>query len=142
MARFGNARVILGGFVLAVVSYALFLPVGPDWSYAAMFPTLLLTGVAFALAYGPLTIAATEGIAEGEQGLASGLLHTATQFGSAVGIAAVTAVYGTAGGGLGGFRAALVVPVVMVALGAVITATGVRTGRRTEIPAAATDVRV
>lgn len=56
VARFGNARVILGGFVLAVVSYALFLPVGPDWSYAAMFPTLFLTGLAFALAYGPLTI--------------------------------------------------------------------------------------
>ncbi|MFK0225852.1 MFS transporter [Streptomyces sp. NPDC090303] len=142
VARFGNARVILGGFVLAVVSYALFTPVGPDWSYAAMFPTLLLTGIAFALAYGPLTIAGTEGIAEEEQGLASGLLTTATQFGSAVGIAAVTAVYGIAGGGLGGFRAALVVPVVMVTLGALITATGVRAGRRTEAPEAATDVTV
>lgn len=128
VARFGNARVILGGFVLAVVSYALFLPVGPDWSYAAMFPTLFLTGLAFALAYGPLTIAGTEGIAEEEQGLAGGLLTTATQFGSAVGIAAVTAVYGLAGGGLDGFRAALVVPLVMVVLGAVITATGVRGG--------------
>ncbi|MFI1715379.1 MFS transporter [Streptomyces litmocidini] len=140
VARFGNARVILGGFVLAVVSYALFLPVGPDWSYAAMFPTLLLTGIAFALAYGPLTIAGTEGVAEEEQGLASGLLTTATQFGSAVGIAAVTAAYGLAGGGLDGFRAALVVPVVMVALGALITATGVRGGRRTEVPEGATEV--
>ncbi|MEU7292052.1 MFS transporter [Streptomyces exfoliatus] len=136
VARFGNARVILGGFVLAVVSYALFLPVGPDWSYAAMFPTLFLTGLAFALAYGPLTIAGTEGIAEEEQGLAGGLLTTATQFGSAVGIAAVTAVYGLAGGGLDGFRAALVVPLVMVVLGAVITATGVRGGaaRTPEVP--------
>ncbi|MFD3332878.1 MFS transporter [Streptomyces sp. NPDC058700] len=128
VARYGNAKVILGGFVLAVVSYALFLPVGPDWSYAAMLPTLFLTGLAFALAYGPLTIAGTDGIAEEEQGLAGGLLTTATQFGSAVGIAAVTAVYGLAGGGLAGFRAALVVPLVMVALGAVITATGVRKG--------------
>lgn len=145
VARFGNARVILGGFVLAVVSYALFLPVGPDWSYAAMFPTLLLTGLAFALAYGPLTIAGTEGIAEEEQGLASGLLTTATQFGSAVGIAAVTAVYGLAGGGLDGFRAALVVPLVMVAVGAVVTATGVRGGSRAavpEAPEAATKVTV
>src|SRR6476620_1959048 len=37
---------------------------------------------AFALAYGPLTIVATEGIAEEEQGLAGGLLHTAFQFGA------------------------------------------------------------
>ncbi|MFE7511837.1 MFS transporter [Streptomyces sp. NPDC057540] len=142
VARFGNARVILGGFVLAVVSYALFLPVGPDWSYAAMFPTLLLTGIAFALAYGPLTIAGTDGIAEEDQGLASGLLTTATQFGSAVGIAAVTAVYGIAGGGIGGFRAALVVPVAMVVLGAVISATGVRAERRAGVPEAATEVTV
>ncbi|MFJ8296182.1 MFS transporter [Streptomyces sp. NPDC094447] len=148
VARFGNAKVILGGFVLAVGSYALFLPVGPDWSYAAMFPTLLLTGLAFALAYGPLTIAGTEGIAEEEQGLASGLLTTATQFGSAVGIAAVTAVYGISGGGLDGFRAALVVPLAMVALGAVVTATGLRArpagpvGPAADLPDPATRVTV
>ncbi|MFF5934130.1 MFS transporter [Streptomyces sp. NPDC012508] len=126
VARFGNGRVILGGFVLAILSYALFLPVGPDWSYAAMFPTLLLTGLAFSLAYGPLTIAATDGIEEEEQGLASGLLTTATQFGSAVGISLVTAVYGIVGGGLDGFRSALIVPVAMVALGALVSATGLR----------------
>ncbi|MER7622334.1 MFS transporter [Streptomyces sp. NPDC126503] len=138
--RYGNARVVLGGFVLAVASYALFLPVGPDWSYAAMFPALLLTGLAFSLAYGPLTIAGTDGVAEEEQGLASGLLTTATQFGSAVGIAAVTAVYGLTGGGLDGFRAALVVPVVMVVLGVAVTATGVRGRRRGPVGVEAPEV--
>ncbi|MBD0745675.1 MFS transporter [Streptomyces sp. CBMA152] len=127
--RFGNARVILGGFLLAIVSYGLFVPVGDDWSYVAMLPTLVLTGVAFALAYGPLAIAATSGVAESEQGLAGGLLHTSTQFGSAVGISAVTAVYGAVSSGhdrLEAFRAALVVPVGMVVLGAVLTAWGLR----------------
>ncbi|MFJ7251854.1 hypothetical protein ACIQWV_04550 [Streptomyces sp. NPDC098085] len=47
---------------------------------------------AFALAHGTLTIAATDGVPDREQGLAGGLLHTSTQFGSAVGISAVTAV--------------------------------------------------
>ncbi|MGW0565264.1 MFS transporter [Streptomyces sp. NPDC003016] len=134
--RFGNARVIFGGFVLAIVSYTLFLPVGLDWSYTVMLPALFLTGTAFALAYGPLTIAATDGIGEKEQGVASGLLATATQFGSAVGISAVTAVYGlVAAGGdgspestLSAFRAALAVPAVMVVAGAVITAFGLRGG--------------
>ncbi|MCP3822906.1 MFS transporter [Streptomyces sp. A3M-1-3] len=138
--RFGNARVIFGGFVLAIASYGLFLPVGMDWSYAAMFPTLILTGTAFALAYGPLTIAATDGVEEREQGLAGGLLATATQFGSAVGISAVTAVYGLAAAGgdgspqstLEAFRAALTVPVVMVVLGALITSFGLRTRPRTQ----------
>lgn len=141
--RYGHARVILGGFVLAVIAYGLFLPVGADWSYAAMFPTLIIAGTAFALAYGPLTIAATDGVAESEQGLASGLLHTATQFGSAIGISAVTAVYGLAstgsgpagtasgeGGELSAFRAALTVPVAMVVLGALVSALSVRAARR------------
>ncbi|MEU9984209.1 MFS transporter [Streptomyces sp. NPDC050856] len=129
VARFGNTRVILGGFVLGAVAYALFLPLGQDWPYALMLPGLLLSGTAFALAYGPLTIAATDGVVEREQGLASGLLNTAMQFGSAVGISAVTAVYGVVaatGGRMDAFRAGLVVPVVMVALGALITLTGVR----------------
>ncbi len=136
VARFGNARVIVGGFVLAVVAYGLFLPVGMDWSYAAMFPTLIIAGTAFALAYGPLAIAATDGVDASEQGLASGLLHTATQFGSAIGISAVTAVYGLASTGSGpeatlsAFRVALTVPVGMVALGLVISALSVRAERR------------
>ncbi|MEU9855389.1 MFS transporter [Streptomyces sp. NPDC047974] len=130
VARYGNAKVILGGFLAALAAYVLFLPVGPDWSYAAMFPTLLLTGLAFSLAYGPLTIAGTDGVAEDEQGLAGGLLTTATQFGSAVGISAVTAVYGLTGGGLAGFRAALAVPVAMAAVGALVAVAGLRDRRR------------
>lgn len=133
--RFGNGRVILGGFVLGIVAYGLFLPVGMDWTYAAMFPTLLIAGIAFALAYGPLTIAATDGVTESEQGLAGGLLNTATQFGAAFGISAVTAVYGLAFSGsdpassLSAFRTALIVPVAMVTLGALISSFGLRGGR-------------
>ncbi|MDH6488087.1 MFS transporter [Streptomyces sp. SAI-127] len=139
VARFGNTRVIVGGFLLAVLAYGLFLPVGMDWPYLAMFPTLIIAGTAFALAYGPLTIAATDGVAESEQGLAGGLLHTATQFGSAIGISAVTAVYGLALGEAGdsgpearlsAFRTALTVPVVMVVLGLVISLLSVRAVRR------------
>ncbi|MFB4303907.1 MFS transporter [Actinomadura sp. NTSP31] len=132
--RYGNSRVIFGGFLLAIVAFGLFLPVGMDWSYAAMFPTLIITGTAFALAYGPLTIAATDSVAEEEQGLAGGLLYTFTQFGSAVGISAVTAVYGMAAAGADGspdavldaYRTALVIPVVMVLLGAAVSAFGLR----------------
>lgn len=102
VSRYGNSRVVVGGFVLAILAYGLFLPVSADWSYAAMFPSLIIAGTAFALAYGPLTIAATESVAREEQGLAGGLLYTFTQFGSAVGISAVTAVYGIAAAGTDG----------------------------------------
>ncbi|MFD0743988.1 MFS transporter [Phytohabitans flavus] len=70
--RWGTPRVIFGGFVVAAAAYALFLPLGADWTYPMMLPTLILTGLAFALAYGPLTIAATDGVAEAEQGWPAG----------------------------------------------------------------------
>ncbi|WP_246236404.1 MFS transporter [Actinomadura chibensis] len=127
--RFGNVRVLFGGVVLAAVAYALFLPVGTDWSYAAMLPSLVLLGVSFALAYGPFTMAATDGVAPDEHGLAGGLLYTSIQFGMALGLSAVTAVGVAAGSGMDGLRAALVVPVAAAALGAAVVATGLRAPR-------------
>jgi MFS family permease len=121
--RFGHARVILAGFMLALFAYALFLRLDLDWRYAAMFPTMLLLGLAFALAYGPLTIVATNGVAEHEQGLASSLVNTAFQCGAALGVSAVSAVTaiglhtGTASGYLQSMRVALLVPVIAAAIG-------------------------
>lgn len=123
--RYGNVRVIFGGLVLAAVAYVLFLPITLDWTYAAMFPTMIVLGLAFALAYGPLTIAATDGVAAGEQGVAGGLLNSAFQFGAAIGLS-VVAVLG-AGASLDALRAALIVPLVMAALAALVTAFGLRT---------------
>jgi MFS family permease len=133
--RFGNARVLFGGIVVAAVAYALFLPVGMDWTYTAMLPTMLLLGVAFSLAYGPLTMAATDGIAEHEQGLASGLLYTSIQFGTALGLSAVTAVAAlgdatTAEARLGALQTALFVPLAAAVLGVLITAIGIRSRPR------------
>ncbi|MGW0801504.1 MFS transporter [Nonomuraea sp. NPDC002799] len=133
--RFGNARVLFGGIVLAVVGYALFLPVGMDWVYTAMLPAFLLLGLAFALAYGPLTMAATEGVEEEEHGLAGGLLYTAMQFGMALGLSAVTAVSVSAGTGLDALRTALVVPLAAALLGAVVMAFGLRTSAASPEPA-------
>jgi MFS family permease len=132
--RFGHVPVLFGGLLSATLAYALFLPVAADWTYAAMLPTMLLLGLAFSLAYGPLTMAATDGIDEREHGLAGGLLYTSIQFGTALGISAVTAVSvaisdGGSGLGLEAIRAALVVPVVAAVLAAVSTAFGF--GRRT-----------
>jgi MFS family permease len=140
--RFGNLRVLVAGMLVAVLAYALFLPVGADWGYPVMLPTLALLGVAFALASGPLTIAATQDVADEEQGLASGLLNVAIQFGSALGLATVTVVNVAATGEsassaeiLDGYRAALVVPVVAVTAGALVTGAGlVRRPRPRAVP--------
>ena len=124
--RFGNHRVVFGGLVLAAAAYALFLPLGPDWTYAAMLPAFLLLGGAFALAYGLLTIAATDGVAEREQGLASGLLTSSFQFGAALGLAVVTLVIRARRAGPGRVRSALLVPLAAAAAGVLVSAPGIR----------------
>jgi len=125
IARFGVARLILIGMLSTVAAYALFLPIGLHSSYVgAMLPTFLLAGLGFALAFGPLNIAATNGIAASEQGLAGGLLNTSFQFGGALVLAVVTAVNnanrGVGGSGqalLDGFHPALAVSVSAAILG-------------------------
>ncbi|NJP94024.1 MFS transporter [Nonomuraea sp. FMUSA5-5] len=132
--RYGNAKVVLGGLLSGLLAYALFLGVGLDWTYAAMLPSMLLIGLMFAFVYGPLTIVATDGIAEHEQGLAGGLINSSFQFGAALGLSMVTAVNVAAlggatdaGAGLEAMRTALVVPVTATLLAAVIAVAGLRT---------------
>jgi EmrB/QacA subfamily drug resistance transporter len=128
VTRFGVQRVIVAGLGAAVLGYALFLRIGADTAYLALLPTFLLAGLAFGLAYGPLNIAATNGIAPDEQGLASGLVNTSFQFGGALVLAVVTAVDNAASGSglLQGFRAALVVPLIVAVIGVAVAAIGIR----------------
>lgn len=90
--RLGRPAVIALGCAAGLAAYALFLAVRADWGFGAMLPSLLLVGVSFALVYGPLTLEATEGVREDEQGLAGGVLNTAFQLGAALGLALVAAV--------------------------------------------------
>ncbi len=127
IARFGVARMIVVGMISTVAAYALFLPIGLDSRYAiAMLPTFLLAGLGFALAFGPLNVAATNGIAPQEQGLAGGLLNTSFQFGGALVLAVVTAVInantdasGSPQALLDAFHPAIAVSVAVAALGVI-----------------------
>jgi MFS family permease len=137
--RYGNFRVIVGGLVLAAVAYALFLRASADWTYAAMAPTMVLLGLAFSLAYGPLTIAATDGVADHEQGLAGGLLYTAFQFGAALGLSTVAVVLSSFERGgpiaLDALRAAFLVPLTAVVAALLIAVTGLKAHESPREPA-------
>ena len=125
IARYGTTRLVAAGLTSTVIGYALFLPIGLDSGYVtAMLPTFLLTGLGFGLAYGPLNIAATNGVAPEEQGLAGGLVNTSFQFGGALVLAVTTAVNNASAGSggtpdalLDGFHAAIVVSLVAAVLG-------------------------
>jgi EmrB/QacA subfamily drug resistance transporter len=137
IGRFGVTRLILVGMSSLVVAYALFLRIGLDSGYAlVMLPTFLLAGLGFGLSFGPLNVAATNGIAPEEQGLAGGLLNTSFQFGGALFLAVATAVNNanTGVGGspqalLDGFRPAIVVSVIAAALGVLAIGAGLRRRR-------------
>jgi EmrB/QacA subfamily drug resistance transporter len=136
IARFGVNRLIVAGLLSTVAAYALFLPIGLQSHYAPdLLPTFVLGGLGFALAYGPLNIAATNGVAPEEQGLAGGLINTSFQFGGALVLAVATAVNsanttaGTAQGVLDGFHAAIYVSLAAAVLGVAAMALRRRPGR-------------
>jgi MFS family permease len=94
ITRYGTGRLIAGGMGAFVLAYALFLRVDVDSSYLAMLPTVLLLGAGFALSFSALNVQATNGVADDEQGLASGLVQTSFQVGGAMVLAVITAIVG------------------------------------------------
>jgi len=128
IARFGTTRLIAAGLAAHVIGYLLILRIGLHSAYpTVILPTVLLGGLGFALAYGPLNAAATTGVDPSEQGLAGGLVTSSLQFGGALVLAVATAVNRTATHGataralLGGYRAALAVSAVTAVAGLVAT---------------------
>ncbi|MCU1492565.1 MAG: transporter [Acidimicrobiaceae bacterium] len=96
--RIGTRPTIVLSFVAFLVGYALFLRIGPHASYVSVvLPTVLLLGVGFGLGFPAINIAATTGVADEEQGLASGMVQTSFQVGGALVLALVTAVVSSSG---------------------------------------------
>jgi MFS family permease len=98
----------------------------------------VLIGVAFGLGFSALSLAATAGIPDEEQGLAASLFQTSFQVGGAIVLAIVTAVVEAGGGSqittasatLGAYRPALAVITAVSAVGALTALSGLRRGRR------------
>jgi MFS family permease len=98
LQRLGTAPTILLGMLAFAIGYALFLRATPSMPYAeSMLPTMLFLGIGFGLSFAALNGQATAGVADHEQGLASGLLNTSLQLGGAIVLAVVTAILGSHG---------------------------------------------
>jgi EmrB/QacA subfamily drug resistance transporter len=101
--RLGVRPVAAVGFVLAAVGLALLTQLPTDGSYVAdVLPALLLSAAGIGAVFMPLTLIATTGLADADQGLASGLFNTSQQMGGALGLAILstlaTSKMGSAGG--------------------------------------------
>ena len=74
----------------AGILWATRLPMdGEFWDLLGPF---MITGIGTAFAFIPVSIAALDGVAEDEAGLASGLIYTSQEFGGALGIAIASSV--------------------------------------------------
>ena len=132
--RFGPPRMIAVAFACLVAGYALFLRIGPHPDYpAVILPSVLLIGAAFGLGFSALNIQATAGVADHEQGLASGILQTSFQIGGAIVLAVVTAVIDAHGANraisahtLTAYRPALDVIAGVAVLGVAVALSGLR----------------
>jgi MFS family permease len=93
--RFQTSHLIAGGLAAFLAGYLLFLRVRPGMPYVDfLLPTMVLLGVGFALCFPSINSQATAGVADHEQGLASGLVNTSLQIGGAMVLAVTTAIIG------------------------------------------------
>src|SRR5262249_30729438 len=130
--RFGPPRMIAVAFACLVAGYALFLRIGlhPDYP-AVILPSVLLIGAAFGLGFSSLNIQGTAGVANQEQGLASGILQTSFQVGGAIVLPVVPGIVDAGGANrvvttqaLTAYRPALEVITGIAALGVLIALSG------------------
>ncbi|HLS78687.1 MAG TPA: MFS transporter [Nocardia sp.] len=129
--RFGTAPMIIAALTSFVAGYLWFLARGgnADPTYALDYlPAFLLLGLGFALGFSSVMVQATEGIADHEQGLASGLVQTSLQIGGAVVLAVTTGLIGGAAAeGIAGYRPGLYLVTAVAAIGLAASATALLT---------------
>jgi EmrB/QacA subfamily drug resistance transporter len=93
VTRIGPRVPLVAGLVMVAGGLLWFSQVSAGGSFLAdILGPSVLAGVGAAMAFIAGTIAATTGAAEGDSGLASGLLNTSQQVGGAIGVAAIAAI--------------------------------------------------
>ncbi|MFE2043515.1 MFS transporter [Streptomyces sp. NPDC059477] len=130
LARFG-AKPLIGTGLLVLAAGLLWLSaVEPTGTFVVdVLPASLVAALGMSLAYIPAMMAAMSRAPQEQAGLASGIVNTTYQVGSALGLAALTAVATSQGAGrLGdlpamtdGFSAAFVWAAVIAAVGGLVT---------------------
>jgi EmrB/QacA subfamily drug resistance transporter len=86
--KLGVRRIAIVGMLVTTVGMALLVRIPVDGTYLVdVFPSIMLTSLGMGAVFVPLTLVATAGLADSDQGLASGLFNTSQQVGGAVGLA-------------------------------------------------------
>ena len=142
--RFTPKPVLTVGLLIATVGFILLTLIDGHGDYAShVLPAMIVLGVGLGTSFVPITIAATNGVASGDSGLASGLLNTTQQVGGSLGLAILSSVSTSrttsaldSGSALPvalthGFKGAFTVAALLCAIGVVLAIT-LLPGRRRE----------
>ncbi|MFI0409561.1 MFS transporter [Actinomadura sp. 3N508] len=93
ITRFGTKPLIVTGLVVLAAGLAMLSTVSPGGTFAAdVLPGSLVSAIGMSLVFIPATMAAIGSVAPERGGLASGIVNTTYQVGSAIGLAAMTAL--------------------------------------------------
>ena len=91
--RIGVRPVAAVGMVLTILGMLYFANMPVDGSYASdVLPGILLASLGMGAVFMPLTLVATTGLHDEDQGLASGLFNTSQQIGGALGLAILSTI--------------------------------------------------
>ena len=93
VTRIGVKTVLLSGLTALAAGILYLSQISVGGSYVAdLLPGFLLIALGVGFSFVPISIAALAGVEPAEAGLAAGLINTSQQIGSAVGIAALSAI--------------------------------------------------
>jgi MFS family permease len=93
VTRFGLRRTLVTALAIgAAGAFALGLAISADGSYAALIPGLVAVSLGDGVVFTMIFIAAATGVADREQGVASGMVSTSSGIGAVVGLAALVLV--------------------------------------------------
>jgi EmrB/QacA subfamily drug resistance transporter len=91
--KIGIRLVAAVGMVTAAVGLLLLTRIPVDGSYlTSVLPSLMLVSLGMGAVFVPLTLVATTGLEDDDQGLASGLFNTSQQIGGALGLAILSTI--------------------------------------------------
>jgi EmrB/QacA subfamily drug resistance transporter len=130
LGRFGAKPLIGGGLLVLALGLLWLSAVEPAGSFVAdVLPASLVAALGMSLAYIPAMMAAMSGAPQEQAGLASGIVNTTYQVGSALGLAALTALatsqgadrLGDAAALTDGFSTAFLAAAVIAAVGGLAT---------------------
>ena len=89
--RLGVRPVAAAGFILSTAGLVLLTQLPVHGSYLTnVLPSILLSSLGMGAVFMPLTLIATTGLEDADQGLASGLFNTSQQIGGALGLAVLS----------------------------------------------------